>query len=169
MAATRGVKTGANAKAYRNTAVGASKYGTPTWTDLDHARDAAPNQAWDFADASIRATKVKLSHPTQKNMECQIVMRCDDVDAGYLAMKGAAEAGTALDLLILDGPLTTEGSRGFRAFFYVSESGQPQGIGDTLYSTFDLKPGFGTIDDGSLAVPKLAVTGAASAVTYTAP
>lgn len=168
MAAARGPKTGLNSKVYYNTA-SSSKYATPTWTVIDHVRDATPNQAWDYADASIRGTRVKLYHPTAKEMTCQVTVRCDDVDAGYLALKAASEEGTALDMLVLDGPISTEGSRGFRAFLQVSESGQPQGAGDILYSTFDLKPGFGVIDDGTPAYPKIAVAGASSAVTYTVP
>ena len=168
MPAARGPKTGINSVVYRNTATGASKYATPTWSAVDHTRDGTPNQAWDLGDAAIRATKVKLYHPTQKEMQMSVVVRCDDVDAGYLALKGASELGTALDMLVLDGPISTEGSRGFRSYFFVSESGQPQGAGDVLYSTFDLRPGFGLLDSGSPAYPTLAVTGASSAVTYTA-
>lgn len=169
MAAARGPKTGINSKVYYNTASGGTKYASPTWSVVDHVRDNAPSQPWDLVDASIRATRVKLYHPTQKDIGCQITVRCDDVDTAYLALRAAAEEGIALDMLILDGPISTEGSRGFRAFFHVSETGQPQGAGDVLYSTFDLKPGFGVIDDGTGAYPKIAVCGASSAVTYTVP
>jgi hypothetical protein len=169
MAAARGVKTGVNSKVYRNTASGSSKYGTPTWTEVDHIKDATAPQPWDMVDASVRASRVKLYHPTQKDLAPTILVRCDDVDAGYLAFRQAAEEGTTLDLLIIDGPLTVEGSRGFRAFFHASETGQDQAIGNVLYSAFDLKPGFGVIDDGSPAYPRIAVVGASSAVTYTVP
>ena len=169
MAAARGPKSGINSHAYRNSASGGSKYGTPTWTDIDHVRDASVGQPWDLQDASIRATKFKLYHKAQKDLSVQLTVRCDDVDSGYIALREAAENGTTIDMLLLDGPIATEGSRGFRAFFHVSESGQSQAIGDTLYSTFDLKPTFGVIDDGSPAYPKIAVTGASSAVTYTSP
>jgi hypothetical protein len=169
MAAARGVKTGVNSKVYRNTASGGTEYATPTWTVVDHIKDATAPQPWDMVDASVRASRVKLYHPTQKDLAPTILVRCDDVDGGYLAFRQAAEEGTTLDLLILDGPITVEGSRGFRAFFHVSETGQDQAIGNVLYSAFDLKPGFGVDDSDAPVYPRIAVTGASSAVTYTIP
>ena len=169
MPAAHGVKTGQTSGLYRNTATGASKYGTPTWALSDHVRDLTPSQPWDMADTSIRATPVKLYHPTQKEMSFTAMVRCDDVAADYQAFRTAAENGTVMDILVLDGLISVEGSRGFRAYFFVSETGQDQSIGATLYSQFEFKPGFGELDDGSPAYPKIAVAGSSSAVTFTDP
>lgn len=169
MPAARGVKTGQTSGLYRNTASDATKYGTPTWALADHVRDLTPSPAWDLQDASIRATAVKLYHPTQKELSFTAMVRCDDVATDYIAFRTAAENGTVVDLLVLDGLLTVEGSRGFRSYFHVSETGQDQSIGSVLYSQFEFKPGFGLLDNGDPAYPKIAVTGATSAVTYTNP
>lgn len=165
MAAAYGIKIGPKCVAYRNTGT----YGSPTWTAMSFVRDAQAATPWDFQDASIRDTRVKMYHPTQIDFAFSLTVRCDDADAGYQALLGAAQEGTALDLLILDGPVSTEGSAGVRSYFHVSMTGQPQGMGDVLYATFDLKPGFGLDGSSAPAKPKYAVAGASSALTYSDP
>ncbi len=165
MAAAYGIKIGAKAVAYRNTGT----YGTPTWTAITNVRDASVAYPWDLVDASIRATRVKLYAPTQIDFAVSLTVRCDDLDAGYQALLAAAQEGTTIDMLIMDGLISVEGSAGVRAHFHATLTGQPQGIGDVLYATFDLKPGFGLDGSAAPAVPKYAVAGASSAVTYPDP
>ena len=160
MAASSAVKPGIKAITYRNTGT----YGSPTWTAINLIRDTNTPTPWDLQDASVRATRVKLYHPTQIDFNASMVIRADDADAGYNALADAAISGTAMDLLMLDGPITTEGVRGIRAHFHVSNNNDPQEIGGIVYKTFDLKPGFSS--DG---VPKAIVVGASSALTQTNP
>lgn len=160
MAGTAGVKAGIAAKAYRNTGT----YGSPTWTAADLIRDVQPAFPWDMVDASARSTRAKLFGKTQIDLSIQLVVRADDLDVAYQAFVTAAFSPTSnIDMLILDGPITAEGARGVRANFIFSISGQPQGAGDIVYSTFDIKPTYST--DG---VPSSVVMGSASAPTFTA-
>lgn len=159
-AAASAVKLGINAKIYRNTGT----YGSPTWTAIDLTRDAQMNLPWDFGDASARATKVKLYAPTQIDFAISCVVRADDADAGYNALWDAAVGADALDLLILDGPITVEGTRGVRAHFTPSLTGMSQGAGDVEYGNFDLKAAYSS--DGN---PKCIEVGASSALTATEP
>lgn len=163
MAATSAVKPAIKAVIYRNTAV-STPYATPTWTAMTLVRDVSISRPWDFGDASVRATRVKLYAPTQMDFAVTMTMRCDDLDAAYLAVDAAAVSGTALDLLILDGPITTEGTRGVRAHFHISDTGQDQAIGNVLYKNYELKAGFSS--DGN---PKTISVGASSALTATDP
>jgi hypothetical protein len=163
MAAVSAIKPAIKAVIYRNTA-SSTPYASPTWTALTLVRDVNAARPWDFGDASIRATRVKLYHPTQMDFAFSMTMRCDDLDTGYLAIDAAAVSGAVLDLLILDGALTVEGSRGVRAHFHVSDTGQDQAIGNILYKTYELKAGFSS--DG---VPKAISVGASSAITATDP
>lgn len=159
MAAVAGVKAGIAARAYRNT----GSYASPTWTAADLVRDATPAFPWDMVDASARSTRAKLYGKTQIDLSVQIVVRADDADTAYQAFVDAAFSPTTLiDMMILDGPVTAEGARGVRAHFNFSLSGQPQGAGDLIYATFELKPGYST--DG---VPKSVVMGASSSTTFT--
>lgn len=160
MAAASAIKLGINGVVYRNTGT----YGSPTWTAISLVRDAAVNLPWDFPDASARATRVKLYAASQIDFDIQLTVRADDADAGYNALWDATVGGDPLDMLVLDGPITTEGVRGVRAHFIPSITGQDQGAGSVVYSTFSLKPTFHS--DGT---PKAIEVGAASALTATDP
>jgi len=168
MPASSAVKKGATSVVYRNSAV-STPYATPTWTAITLVRDASVSRPWDMSDASVRGSRVKLYHPTQQDFAVSLTVRCDDLDTGYLALNGAADEGTTIDMMILDGPVATEGSRGIRAHFHVSDTGQDQSIGTALYKTFELKPGFAVNDDAALVYPKYAIAGADSAVTFADP
>lgn len=159
-AAAPGVKAGIAARVYRNTGT----YGSPTWAAVNCVRDAQPSSPWDMGDASSRATRAKLYGKTQIDLQVQLVCRADDADVGYGILVDLAVSPTGvLDMLILDGPLTAEGARGYRAHWLASLSGQPQGAGDLVFTTFDLKPGFSS--DG---VPSAIAVGASSAITAVA-
>lgn len=160
MAGSAGPKAAINAGAYRNTGT----YGSPTWTEMTLVRDVTPAYAWDFGDASARATRAKLYAKTQIDLQLSLVMRADDLDAAYQAMVAAAMSPTGVvDLLILDGDITAEAAVGVRGEFGVSISGQAQGAGDIVYTTFELKAA-----PSSNGVPKSVLMGAASSPTFTA-
>jgi hypothetical protein len=158
--ATGGVKPGIAAVGYRNTGT----YGSPTWAAASIIRDATPAFPWDMVDASSRATRAKLYGKSQVDLGIQLVCRADDADTAYQAFVDAAFSATAIiDMLILDGPITREGARGVRAHWLFSLTGQPQGAGDMVYSTFDLKPGV----DPSGNVPASVSMGASSTPAFT--
>lgn len=159
MAAASATKVGIKAVVYRN----AGSYGTPTWTAMPMVRDVQAGTSWEFGDAAIRATRVKLYHPTQQDYDIQMVVRDDDADTGVQLLKDAAVTTTAIDLLIMDAAISVEGAQGVRAHFHVSQT-QDQSIGAVIFNTFTLKPGFST--DG---FPMSAVAGASSVMTFTAP
>jgi len=159
-AGTAGPKAGIAARAYRNTGT----YGSPTWTAANNVRDAQPTFPWDMVDASSRATRAQLYGKAQIDIGFQLVCRADDTDTAYgLFVDAAFSPTTVMDMLILDGPITAEGARGVRAHFLFSMPSQPQGAGDLVYSTFDLKPGVST--EG---VPSSVVMGATSTPSFTA-
>lgn len=154
------VKAGIAARVYVNSGT----YESPTWVAANLVRDAQPSLPWDFADASSRQTRAKLYGKTQVDLAVQLVCRADDADTIFQEFVDAAVSPTeVLDMLILDGPLTAEGARGFRAHWLFSLSGAPQGAGDNIYNTFDLKPGY-----SSEGVPQAVVMGASSTPTFAA-
>lgn len=159
MAATSKTKPSILGVVYRNTGT----YGSPTWTSVSLVKDAIPNTPWDMAEASIRASRVKLYAATQQDFDLTMNVLDNDLDTGVQAFKAAANAATPLDLLVMDGPITDEGARGVRAHFLLSQN-MDQSIGNVNYCNFTCKPTFHA--DG---YPKYVVAGAASALTYTAP
>lgn len=160
MSAASAVKLGINADVLRNSAT----YGTPTWAELTLVRGVTPAFPWDMVDAAIRGTPVKLYAKSQLDIQLQLDVRADDADAGYQALWDAAmDQDSVVDLLVLDGPITTEGSMGVRGEFVVNFAGQSQGPGDVVYTQFDLKPAW-----SSNGYPKKVEMGASSAPTFTA-
>lgn len=159
MAAAAGALTGIAARLYRNTGT----YGSPTWTAANLVRSVTPGAAWDFSDASARETRAKMFEPTQVDLSGSFEMRADALDASYVAILAAAMARTTVDLMILNTAITVEGGMGFRSQVTLSQSGETQGPGDTVYTTFDYKPRYTT--DG---YPSKVLMGAASTPAFTA-
>ena len=161
MAAVSAVKPGIKCVAYRNTGT----YGSPTWTALNLVSDANVGKGWEFGPADVRATRVKLYAPSQMDMNPTITMRCDDLDTGYKAISAASVSAAVIDMLLLDGPIATEGTEGIRAHFHISDTGQDQGksVG-TVYKNFELKPGL-----SSEGYPQNVIMGATSTLNMTAP
>lgn len=159
MPAVDNVMVGINGGLYRNT----GSYSTPTWVEITAVRDVTPNAPWDMGDASSRGSRAKLSAKTQMDLSVSAVVRANPADAGYSALYDSSIGTGLLDLLVLNGKLTVEGAKGFRAEWNVSPTTQDQAIGGVIYDTFEMKPGY-----SSNGAPKTAVVGASSAVTYTA-
>jgi hypothetical protein len=160
MAAAVGSKLGIQCKVYRNTGT----YGSPTWVAINLVRDDSPASPWDMVPADSRETPVKLYEKTQIDFTDTLTVRCDNADAGYQALCNTAAGRTPIDLLILDGPITVEGTLGYRAHWHLSKTGQDQAIGSVLYAQFDCKPA-----PHSAGTPKLVSVGASSALTLTDP
>lgn len=141
----------------RNTAT----YGSPTWANCTSVLDAAKNLAWDKGDASSRASRIKLYAKTMAELEVTAKVKiCDGAD--YAALYSASLLDTALDMLVLDGPHTVQGSQGVRAHFQVFTANQDQTATNVLYDEFSLSP---TPADN---LPMYALVGEGGAITYTA-
>jgi hypothetical protein len=160
MAAADRVLTGVEAKVYQNGGTPT----TPTWTAVDRVRSVTANQKWNRADSSARESRAVLQAKTQIALSGTIEVRATPADAGYDSFYSASclPSESALDLMILDGPITQEGSRGVRAFMNL-DGGQNQGIGDVLYTTFDYDPAW-----NKLLYPSRVAVGATGTLTYTA-
>lgn len=108
---------GRKVKTYINTASGGSAYASPTWTAVDTIRDETLNLDSEAVDVSARdmgdwaaETKGELKMTVEADIrkdptDTVIQPKLDD---SYLN-------NTALDMLFLDGPVTTDGMTGYRA------------------------------------------------------
>jgi hypothetical protein len=160
MAAATAFKTGIGSALYRNTAT----YGTPTWTVQSLIQSVTLNSPWDFVDANSRASAAKLYGKSLVDIGVQVTYRSDDLDTSYLVWLAAHwSRTTVLDLLILNGLIATEGVQGVRGEFLVSMSGEPQDIGGSIITTFDLKPTYTTN-----GYPKSVLMGASSTPSFSA-
>lgn len=159
MAAASAVKPGIKGGVYRNTGT----YGSPTWTEITLVKDNSGQIVWDFHEAGARQTNVKLYAKGRVDIPHTLVVRADDADAGYGALADAAVSQTAVvDLLIIDGKITTEGARGVRGEWLVNISKDEQ-IDGVIYPSFEIKPTW-----SANGYPKSVVMGASSTPTLTA-
>lgn len=138
-------------------------WGSPTWTELTCVVEVDPPPGWDTTEIKTRASRVKFGAKTMFGLEFTFRVLCDDSDTGYTALMTAFQSLTAdVDLLLIDGPVTTVGSFGFRGHFQIAEGGQPQPPDDVLYRTFKAVP-----YPQATEVPQYAEVTAGPAFTYT--
>lgn len=160
MAESSAVQLGINGEVYRN----AGSYGSPTWTAIPLVRNVSTGVKWNRSDASIRGTRAVLQEKTQAVLGGSIECRADPADAGYQALFTAAvgDSTAAIDLLILDGPVTQEGAKGIRAHFNLDWE-QDQNIDGVIYSRFACDPAW-----HASGYPSYVEMGASSTPTITA-
>lgn len=160
MAEVAAVQAGIDGEVYRN----AGSYGTPTWTAIGLVKNVSPSMKWNRGESSIRATKAILQTKTQIAISGSIEVRADPADAGYQALFDAAMADStsALDLMILDGPITQEGCKGVRGHMNLDFE-QNQSISEVIYTTFAYDPAW-----HSAGYPSKVEMGATSVPTFTA-
>lgn len=159
MAEVAAVQTGIDAEVFRNT----GSDGVPVWTAIGLVRNVTPSAKWNRADASARQTKAVLQAKTQIAISGMIEVRADPADAHYQALFDASmsDSSSAIDLMILDGPLTLEGCKGVRAYMNL-DFAQNQNIDGVIYTTFDYDPAWNLN-----RFPAKVEMGAGSAPTYT--
>lgn len=160
MATTPGVKLGIKAVIYRNT----GSYGSPSWAAMNSVRDVTVTAPFDMVEAITRSSRVKLYAKTLMDLGVQLMVRKDDNSTDAVAILAAAMNDTVFDCLVLDGPLATEGSTGFRSHFIINLASESQGAADVIYDTYDLKPCFSA--DGT---PKYVTIGASATIAATNP
>lgn len=129
-------KLGIKCVLYRNTAT----YGSPTWNAIACVKDLTVNPAWDEADGSTRASRVKLSAKTLMGLEISGTVKADYTDEDYAVLLDALNSDDVLDLMVLNGPSTENDVTGYRADFQVFSGSQDQASGAIVFDSIVLKP-----------------------------
>ncbi len=150
------VKYGFKGKIYFN---GAS-YGSPSWNEVANVRDVKLGAEMTEQDATTRAAGgVELAEPILHKLSVGGKIRNDTSDTtGFVALRTAYLARAILDILVLDGPRTTNDSYGFRFDAKCFSMGEDQAIENILYQEFMLKPCISTA--GNAAYSVVVTTGA---------
>ena len=152
-------KIGIKCVLYRNTGTN----GSPSWSAVTVIADLTANTTWDKGPADSRSSRIKKSVKTMLGLTFSGTMKKTPDDANYEAFMNAIIADSVLDLLILDGPSTTNGVRGWRIDAQIFEGTEDQGMSvGALYEAISIEP------TDSVNEPKaVLVTG--GALTYAAP
>lgn len=124
------VPLGRDARTYYNT----GSFGSPTWSVIKRIRDQTTGGGATTIDVATRETAFKATAVVEidRNVSFQIIKIV--TDASYLALESAYFNKTTVDVLALNGPVTTSGSRGTRAICAVTkfEEGYPLGEKQTV-------------------------------------
>lgn len=153
-------KLGMNAKLYWRSA---GTYGAPTWTEASIISDVTIDVTWDEADASARESRITQVVKTMLPLSVTARLKKKPLDSTYEAFMNAIISDDALDLLILDGDMTVEGTRGWRADWQVFSGSEDQSMGNVLFEDMTLKP---SITDNLVLAVKVAAGGV---LTYSEP
>lgn len=108
-------KLSRNCRLYRNT----GSYGSPTWNLIEHVGDVTLPLTKSRVDVATRASGWDLAMVTGKKLDLKIKVPYVPGDPDYQALQDAWEDDTSVELLILDGPVGTSGSSGWRAHFHI--------------------------------------------------
>lgn len=156
-----GAKIAVKSKIYRNS----SAFATPDWNENKRVADATYSETPDEGSADDRGQRVHQFEPTQYTLECSGKIRVDPNNPEYVAFRDAAAQDLGLDLLILDGPNTVEGSEGCRGWFKIFNWSEPQEMANVLYRDFTLKPCVPQ-DDDETPVQKAIIEAGPTLTTY---
>ena len=116
-------------------------FASPTHTELDLVGDMAiddPNEALE-ADTR-RAQGVREYEPGRMDVVITGRVRKDGTDPAYAALAAAKAGRTELDVMVLDGKQTVNGSEGYRLPMKVFKLSEDQAQGVVIYKEFELRP-----------------------------
>lgn len=132
------VRLGIFSKLYLNQAT----YPSPDFetNEADLISDLSSNAAWDEGESSARRSQVKTFEPTMLALDLSGRLRVDHTDATYGILRDAFLQKTTLDLLVLNGAMTRNGSQGFRYDAKVFGFSEDQAMGNVLFNDITLKP-----------------------------
>ena len=152
-------RLGTDAVFARNSAT----WATPTWVTMKAISDGSANVGWDTKKLNLRLSRTPFEVPTEFAVGFTGKM-LDDESADFTAMDDAFNAGTPLDILVLNGPISRAKSRGFRMWMFIKKWDEAQGSGDVLMRDFELVP---ALPEDQTQLPQRAVVVTANTVTLT--
>ena len=134
------VTRGKDFKLYRNTD---DPYdNSPTWSEVTNVRDVTRSLEAALADASIRGSDFRLQVPTLKDFSVDFQMVYDPDDTHYDAMEDAYFENEGQEFVILDGPISTVGSKGIRFQGYISNFSVNEALEDVGLTDVSIVPGY---------------------------
>lgn len=135
-----GVVRGKDFKLYRNTD---DPYdSSPTWALVPNVKDLSRNLEKELADASIRGSSYKLQVTTQKNFSADFQMVYDSEDTDVQAFEDAFHDDGTVEVLFLDGPITTIGSKGLRIQGEIGKFSVTENLADVGTVDVSIVPGY---------------------------
>jgi hypothetical protein len=124
---------GRDAKTYYNTA---SDWASPTWVEITKIIDETPTPSADLATGGSREEEYEDNEIASRKFEWNCTYRYKKGDDSvYAALLAAYVAGTPLYMAFLDGSVSVDGSKGWRAPILIDQMPQTKNLGDLTECT----------------------------------
>ena len=127
---------GFDGKCYYNSA---ATDATPTWVEIDLVRDVNTAVSADKADVSDRRSKFKKSCVALIDIETTMTLTYESGNTALDYLRDTAFLGRApVQIAVMDGPIATSGSEGYKYYsnVYSNDFNQPLSDGETVQLTF---------------------------------
>ena len=118
-------------------------YALPVYLEVVIAKDVSASSATDKKEDTCRGTagdKIKRYTPGKKDKSISLEVCHRNTDAAWNAIVDSEDADTPIEVLFLDGPYTTSGSKGFRFMANVFSYEADQPLDDPMNDTFEFNP-----------------------------
>lgn len=126
-----------DAKLYYNT----GSYGSPTWTLICNVKDLTLTMESAETDVTTRCGSGFREYVAGlTDVTIDFSMLYDPSDSTWEALRGHFFAKTAVEMLVLDGPVATAGSEGLRATCFVKSFTRNETLGEALMTDVSLRP-----------------------------
>lgn len=112
----------------------------PVWSEVNLISDLVVAADWNEGEASARLEQIQTFEPTNMALGLTGKVRKNITDTSYLLLRTAHRTRGILDVLVLDGDRTTNGSDGFRFDCKVTKWSEDQGLQQVIFKEFEIKP-----------------------------
>jgi predicted secreted protein len=130
-------RLGMDAKLFRNT----GSFGSPVWVEIQNVKDVTLSLEKGEADVTTRANGGwRATVGTLKEGSIEFQMVWDTEDANFTAIQEAFFDNTALELAVMDGPMTDPTSQGLRASFEVFTFTRNEALEEAILVDVSVKP-----------------------------
>lgn len=134
---------GLDCKLYRNTGT----YGSPVWNEVPIVRDLTLTRTKGEADVSNRGSRYKKRKSTLIDAGFTTEMVWDTDSDDFVAFQEAFDNDEPIELLVLDGPVTTPGSQGLRGEFDVFKFDRKEPLEGAVMVDIDCKPTYSSTSE----------------------
>jgi hypothetical protein len=120
----------------------AGNWASPTWTELVDVGDCTQNAAWKTAEVEVRSSPATMAVKTTIDIGVSFKMlgRRETGNAAYNTVIAALGTRDVVDVMILNGSNTTNGSRGWRYEGQVTSGTEDQGTQAVIMPDLEIKP-----------------------------
>jgi hypothetical protein len=141
--------SGRDAKLYYNSGTVAS----PTWVEIKEARDLSMPMTAESYDDSDRSTAIKLFGAGGIEVSISGKLSYRNGNANCETIRDLFFSRCAAEFALMDGPIATSGSEGFRGGFKVFTNSHEFPLADGMTVDIELKPAYFENGSGTQVLP----------------